>query len=70
MATSQHPPQPDLRLTLPVRAYYHLVHTFSRTLPPPIFDTPEALLARDHAAIDAVAAMLPTNANEAELAAQ
>jgi hypothetical protein len=33
-------------------------------------DTPEALLSRNQAAIDQVAAMLPTNANEAILAAQ
>jgi hypothetical protein len=33
-------------------------------------DTPEALLARNQAAIDQVAAMLPTNSNEAAFAAQ
>jgi hypothetical protein len=39
-------------------------------LPPPIDDTPEALRARNHAAIAKVAALLPVNANEADLAAQ
>jgi hypothetical protein len=39
-------------------------------LPPPRDDSPEALRARNHAAIAKVAAMLPVNANEADLAAQ
>jgi hypothetical protein len=36
--------------------------------PPPLDDTPEALQARNHAAIARVAALLPVNANEADLA--
>jgi hypothetical protein len=70
METYPQPQHPDLSFALPIHAYYQLVHTFSRILPPPVADTPEAVRARDHAAMDAVAAMLPTNANEAGLAAQ
>jgi hypothetical protein len=39
-------------------------------LPPPLDDSPEALQARNHAAIAKVAALLPVNANEIDLAAQ
>jgi hypothetical protein len=39
-------------------------------LPPPLDDSPEALRARNHAAVAKVAALLPVNANEADLAAQ
>jgi hypothetical protein len=39
-------------------------------LPPPLDDTPEGLRARNLAAIAKVAALLPVNANEADLAAQ
>ena len=39
-------------------------------MPPPLDDTPAALRIRDHAAIAKVAALLPVNANEADLAAQ
>jgi len=61
---------PDLTVVLTFHSYYQLYHTLAGTLPPPVNDTPEALAARTHAAMDKVAAMLPTNANEAELAAQ
>ena len=47
-----------------------LVYTLTRLLPPPIDDTPTALLARNHAAVAKVAALLPVNANEVDLAAQ
>ena len=47
-----------------------LVYTLTRLLPPPIDDNPTALLARNHAAIAKVAALLPVNANEVDLAAQ
>ncbi|HVC59949.1 MAG TPA: hypothetical protein VND19_06250 [Acetobacteraceae bacterium] len=63
-------PDPPLDLLLPRHAYYQLIHTLNATLPPPVADTPDSLLARNDAAIDAVAAMLPTNANEAGFAAQ
>jgi hypothetical protein len=38
------------------------------TLPPPHDDSPEALRARNHSAIAKVAALLPVNANEIDLA--
>ena len=47
-----------------------LVYTLTGLLPPPLDDTPAALRARNHAAIAKVAALLPVNANEADLAAQ
>jgi hypothetical protein len=46
------------------------VCTLTGLLPPPLDDTPEALCTRNHAAIAKVAALLPVNANEADLAAQ
>ena len=50
--------------------YYQLVYTLTGLLPPPLDGSPAALRARNHAAIAKVAAMLPVNANEADLAAQ
>src|ERR1700683_2791890 len=50
--------------------YYQLVYTLTELLPPPLDDSPEALRARNHAAIAKVAALLPVNANEIDLAAQ
>src|SRR5471032_1151215 len=50
--------------------YYQLVHTLTGLLPLPLDDTQEALYSRNHAAIAKVAALLPVNANEADLAAQ
>ena len=47
-----------------------LVYTLTRLLPPPLDDTPIALRARNHAAVAKVAALLPVNANEVDLAAQ
>ncbi len=67
METSS-PPPPAIDLSTPL--YYQLVHTLTDLLPPPLDDTPEALRARNHAAIAKVAALLPVNANEADLAAQ
>jgi hypothetical protein len=62
------PPSPadDLATQL----YYQLVYTLTALLPPPLDDQPEALHARNHAAIAKVAALLPVNANELDLAAQ
>lgn len=57
-------------IDLPTQAYRHLIHTLSALLPPPIENTPEATLTRNHAAIARIAALAPVNANEAELAAQ
>jgi hypothetical protein len=62
------PPHPTIDLSTPL--YYQLVYTLTALLPPPLDDTPEALRARNHAAIAKVAALLPVNANEADLAAQ
>ena len=64
--------------TLPLRPavdlsahlYYQLVYTLTDLLPPPLDDSPEALRARNHAAIAKVAALLPVNADEIDLAAQ
>ncbi len=64
------PQTPNPPIDLPAQAYRHLIHTLIALLPPPIEDTPEATLARNHAAIARIAAMAPVNADEAELAAQ
>src|ERR1700733_7240711 len=62
------PPQPAIDLA--PHLYYQLVYTLTDLLPPPLDDTPEALSTRNLAAIAKVAALLPVNANEADLAAQ
>ncbi|HBK08181.1 MAG TPA: hypothetical protein DDZ81_20405 [Acetobacteraceae bacterium] len=68
METRPQPQNPPI--DLPARAYRHLMHTLIALLPPPIEDTPEATLTRNHAAIARIAALAPVNADEAELAAQ
>jgi hypothetical protein len=60
------PPHPPIDLF--PRMYYQLVHTLTGLLPPPLDDTQEALHTRNLAAIAKVAALLPVNANEADLA--
>jgi hypothetical protein len=67
METSS-PPPPAIDLSIP--NYYQLVYTLTGLLPPPLEDTPEAPRARNNAAVAKVAALLPVNANEADLAAQ
>ena len=62
------PPHPAIDLS--THLYYQLVYTLTDLLPPPLDDSPEALYTRNHAAIGKVAALLPVNANEADLAAQ
>src|SRR5450432_4784782 len=62
------PPYPAIDLSTPL--YYQLVYTLTGLLPPPLDDTPEALHSINLAAIAKVAALLPVNANEADLAAQ
>jgi hypothetical protein len=57
-------------IDLSTELYYQLVYTLTDLLPPPLDDTPEALHVRNRAAIAKVAALLPVNANEADLAAQ
>ncbi len=68
METQPQPPTPPIDLS--AQAYRHLMHTLIALLPPPIEDTPEATLTRNHAAIARIAALAPVNADEAELAAQ
>ena len=62
--------QPRQAIDLAAPLYYQLVYTLTDLLPPPLDDTPEGLRARNHAAIAKVAALLPVNANEIDLAAQ
>ena len=62
------PPPPSTNLS--THLYHQLVYTLTDLLPPPLDGSPGALRARNHAAIAKVAAMLPVNANEADLAAQ
>jgi hypothetical protein len=54
-------PRP-LTIDLSTHRYYQLVYTLTGLLPPPLDDTPEALRARNHAAIAKVAALPPVNA--------
>jgi hypothetical protein len=63
-----YPPNPAIDLSTDL--YYQLVYTLTDLLPPPLDDTQEGLRARNHAAIAKVAALLPVNANEIDLAAQ
>ena len=67
METSS-PPYPAIDLS--THLYYQIAYTLTGLLPPPLDDSPEALRTRNHAAIAKVAALLPVNANEADLAAQ
>ncbi len=62
------PPRPAVDLS--TQLYHQLVYTLTDLLPPPLDDSPEALRARNHAAVAKVAALLPVNANEIDLAAQ
>ena len=62
------PPRPAIDLS--TRLFRQLVCTLMDLLPPTLDDSPEALRARNHAAIAKVAALLPVNANKAGLAAQ
>ncbi len=61
------PPPPAIDLSR--RLYHQLVYTLTDLLPPPLDDSPAALRARNHAAIAKVAALLPVNADEIDLAA-
>ena len=62
-------PQPDLSFLLPRSVYWYIVHQLRSSMPEPVPDTPEARTHRDNAVIAQIAAMLPANADEAELAA-
>jgi hypothetical protein len=65
-------PSPSARpaVDLATRLYYQLVYTLTDLLPPPLDDSPAGLRARNHSAIAKVAALLPVNANEIDLASQ
>src|SRR5471030_3364549 len=63
-------PPPHPAIDLFPQMYYQLVYTRTGLLRPPLDDSPEALRARNHAAVAKVAALLPVNANEIDLAAQ
>jgi hypothetical protein len=69
MSDQQAPYQPDPDQLRTERAYYQLIHSLYARLPPPLDDTPEALRARNEAALAQVASMAPVNADEAEIAA-
>jgi hypothetical protein len=67
MKTSS-PPAPAVSLA--PQLYFQVVHTLMDLLPPPLDDSPDALRARNLAAVAKVAALLPVNADETDLAAQ
>ena len=69
MVTSAAPDRPDITLRLAADAYYHLVSTLCLALPPPPSDHPDDLTRRNHAAVARIAALVPVNAAEADLAA-
>src|SRR5260370_41714203 len=60
---------PGVAFQLPADAYYHLIRTLCLTLPPPLTDSPDDLARRNHAAVARIAALVPANAAEADLAA-
>ena len=64
------PRHPDLAAQLPADVYYRVIHDLRGHLPTPEPDTPEEIARRDNAAIAKVAALLPVNAVEADLARQ
>jgi hypothetical protein len=63
-------PRYDPPFELPTKEYYQLIHTLTARLPPPLADTPQALVIRDQAALAQVVALVPVNANEVGLATQ
>jgi len=62
------PPHPAVSLAL--QLHFQLAQTLTGLLPPPLDDPPDALRARNHAAIAKVAALRPVNGNETDLAVQ
>ena len=54
------PQPPAAPKDLPAQAYRYLMHTLLALLPPPIEDTPQATLTRNHAAIARIAALAPS----------
>ena len=68
---SLHIPASELAYQLPTdAAVYHLNYTLSLTLPPLPDDTPETLARRNHAIIARISGLRPTDAPQAEYAAQ
>ena len=63
-------PNSGLADQLPAEAYAHLIRTLRVALPAPPGGSPEDFTRRDHAAIARIAALVPANAAEADLAAQ
>ncbi len=61
---------PDLTYQLPRDIFYQLIHRLRGLLDPPVSNSPEDLVRRDNAAIAQIAALLPVNADEANLALQ
>jgi hypothetical protein len=61
---------PNLLTDIEAEAHKHLIQTLLAIHPPPVDGTPEAVFARNRAALASLAALAPGNANEAELAAQ
>jgi hypothetical protein len=58
------PGPPDPRARLPRYIWWQVTSTLLSLLPPPLNDTPPALLARNQAALARVADMAPVNGRE------
>ena len=61
---------PKTSIDLTPHLYHHPTYTLTSLLSPPLDDSPAALYTRNHAAVAKVAAPLPVNAIEADLAAK
>ena len=61
---------PRTAIDLTPHLYHQLRYTLASLPPPPLDASPEALYTRNHAAVAKVAALLPVNADDADLAAQ
>jgi hypothetical protein len=62
------PDPPDLALVLPRDVFYQLIHTV-RGVVAPVSDSPDDIIRRDNDLMAKIAALLPANADEANLAA-
>jgi len=60
---------PGVASRLLADTYHHLIHTLCLALPLPLTDSPDDLARRSHAAVTRIAALVPANAAEADLAA-
>jgi hypothetical protein len=61
-------PSSDLPYQLPRQIYLQVVHTLRGAMPPAPDDSPETIDRREQVAIAQVAALVPANADEAQLA--